>query len=618
MIGAERTVERYFCAYGPSRRLDTLTAHGLRLSGRDEEGGVPMAELPGPPFFLASLFQPELSGDGPRPHPMVTAWARAAVEHARQPPEPRGPGALSVGAVTFCDMTEHALRILRQDPPLVELAASPFDFDVSRAARGHVEPVRLASGGPLEAVAGTGAGGTYFVCADGSMLYADSEGGAGIIGSSVDEALETVIGLPGWLDFVDLSPADGEHAILARFAEQEAELREYHDLDEARAELRAALGLTERSPVELVTRLHAALLRTEPDFLLLTEEEGFAHRLLDEHPRPPLWEPVLARGREDLARLRADDRAAWDAVADDPVRRRLALRAVQFDRADGDLELLRHLLRRERESSMTDELRLAAVLVGRHGDVTDLALLEEVRKTDFDTHCGLSEMPGPGAGAAELVSWAEELDDAMFCTDPADEPLATWTELALDQGMTELARVALIRALDEIFLDQSTQRRPGDPSQLETSQLSWLARELERAGDLPQALRAQRLCAALQETAWDRVSERRDQARLERLCGQLPQAISTLAAIRGLLADPGDDSLRHWTRVNFGRFIAEEHYALARALADASHTDAGLAEEARALLAAADAILGELSEFPAKWVRELAEETAERVRDVSP
>ncbi|MGW0598997.1 hypothetical protein ACWD11_17865 [Streptomyces sp. NPDC002776] len=509
-------------------------------------------------------------------------------------------------------MTDHALQRLRQDPRPAELAALHFDFDLSRAVHGHVEPVRLASGGPIEVVAGSGAGGTYFVCADGSMLYADSEGGAGIIGSTVDEALEVVIGLPCWFDCVNLSPRDGEQAVLARVAELEAELRaDDAGFDAARTELRATLGLAERSPLELVTLLHTALLRTEPDFLLLTEEEGGAYRLLDEHPRPPLWEPVLARGRTDLALLWAGDRTAWDAVAGDPVRRRLALRAAQFDRRDGDLELLRQLLRRETESSMTDELRLAAVLVGRHGDVTDLPLLHEVRETDFDTHCGLSEIPEPGAGSAELSHWAEELDDAMFGTDPADEPLATWTELALDQGLTELARVALIRALDEIFLDQSTLRRPDDPTRLETSRINWLAHDLERAGDLPQSLRAQRLYATLQDTAWDRISALLDQARLERACGQLPLARTTLASVRALLADPGDDSLRHWTRVNFGRFIAEEHYALTRALADA-----GLPREARALLTAADAILGELSENPAEGLRELAGKTAERVGDV--
>ncbi|MFF1808752.1 hypothetical protein ACFVXW_06185 [Streptomyces sp. NPDC058251] len=82
VIGSERTVERYFCAYGPSRHLDTLRAHGLRFSGHDEDGHVRIVELPGHPFYLATLFQPELSGDGSRPHPIVRALARAAVAHA--------------------------------------------------------------------------------------------------------------------------------------------------------------------------------------------------------------------------------------------------------------------------------------------------------------------------------------------------------------------------------------------------------------------------------------------------------------------------------------------------------------------------------------------------------
>lgn len=89
LVGSGRTVERYFCSYGPSRHLDTLRAHGLRFSGHDEDGLPRVAELPGHPFFLASLFQPELSADGSRPHPIVRALARAAVEHAaratRQP-----------------------------------------------------------------------------------------------------------------------------------------------------------------------------------------------------------------------------------------------------------------------------------------------------------------------------------------------------------------------------------------------------------------------------------------------------------------------------------------------------------------------------------------------------
>jgi CTP synthase (UTP-ammonia lyase) len=83
-LGVERTVERYHCSYGLSRAfLDILGEHGLRFSGVDDNDDVRIAELPGHPFFLVTLFQPELAGDGGRAHPIITAFAAAA--HARQP-----------------------------------------------------------------------------------------------------------------------------------------------------------------------------------------------------------------------------------------------------------------------------------------------------------------------------------------------------------------------------------------------------------------------------------------------------------------------------------------------------------------------------------------------------
>ena len=75
-LGTTRTVERYFCAYGlDPGRLDALRAGGMRFTGVDEEGEVRVAELPEHPFFLATLFQPELAGDGTRAHPIVRAFA---------------------------------------------------------------------------------------------------------------------------------------------------------------------------------------------------------------------------------------------------------------------------------------------------------------------------------------------------------------------------------------------------------------------------------------------------------------------------------------------------------------------------------------------------------------
>jgi CTP synthase (UTP-ammonia lyase) len=83
ILGVDRTVERYHCSYGLNRaHLDTLAAHGLRFSGHDDEGDVRIAELPEHPFFLGTLFQPELAGDGTRPHPVIRAFAAAVVAHA--------------------------------------------------------------------------------------------------------------------------------------------------------------------------------------------------------------------------------------------------------------------------------------------------------------------------------------------------------------------------------------------------------------------------------------------------------------------------------------------------------------------------------------------------------
>ncbi|MGW2249667.1 CTP synthase C-terminal region-related (seleno)protein [Kitasatospora sp. NPDC001660] len=83
VLGTTRTTERYHCNYGLNAAyLDRLREHGLRFSGADETGEMRILELPDHPFFLASLFQPELSGDGTRPHAMIRALATAAVERA--------------------------------------------------------------------------------------------------------------------------------------------------------------------------------------------------------------------------------------------------------------------------------------------------------------------------------------------------------------------------------------------------------------------------------------------------------------------------------------------------------------------------------------------------------
>ncbi|OHV32472.1 MULTISPECIES: CTP synthase C-terminal region-related (seleno)protein [Pseudofrankia] len=83
VLGVERSMERYYCSYGVADEyLDRLRAGGLRFTGVDDDGQVRVLELADHPFFLATLFQPELAADTSRVHPVIRAFATAAVSRA--------------------------------------------------------------------------------------------------------------------------------------------------------------------------------------------------------------------------------------------------------------------------------------------------------------------------------------------------------------------------------------------------------------------------------------------------------------------------------------------------------------------------------------------------------
>ncbi|MGP3964994.1 CTP synthase C-terminal region-related (seleno)protein [Nonomuraea sp. 3N208] len=86
IMGTPTTMEAYVCSYGLNEAYtQTLTAGGLVFSGHAaDDGAVRVAELPGHPFFLATMYQPELAGDGRRPHPVIAAFAAAVARHAGQ------------------------------------------------------------------------------------------------------------------------------------------------------------------------------------------------------------------------------------------------------------------------------------------------------------------------------------------------------------------------------------------------------------------------------------------------------------------------------------------------------------------------------------------------------
>jgi CTP synthase (UTP-ammonia lyase) len=77
IYGCEQATERYHCSYGMNPQWqDRIGQATLRITGSDAEGSARVFELLNHPFFMGTLFQPELASV--QPHPMILAFARAA------------------------------------------------------------------------------------------------------------------------------------------------------------------------------------------------------------------------------------------------------------------------------------------------------------------------------------------------------------------------------------------------------------------------------------------------------------------------------------------------------------------------------------------------------------
>lgn len=70
--------EDFWCNYELNPEFRRAMEHGgLRITGVGEHGEARMIELPGHPFYLASLFRPQLSSAPGRPHPLIVAYLEA-------------------------------------------------------------------------------------------------------------------------------------------------------------------------------------------------------------------------------------------------------------------------------------------------------------------------------------------------------------------------------------------------------------------------------------------------------------------------------------------------------------------------------------------------------------
>ena len=76
--GRTKIQEQYHCNFGVNPDYeDVLRASALRVVGADDEGVMRVVELPDHPFFVGTLFVPQLTSAQSSPHPLVSGFLKA-------------------------------------------------------------------------------------------------------------------------------------------------------------------------------------------------------------------------------------------------------------------------------------------------------------------------------------------------------------------------------------------------------------------------------------------------------------------------------------------------------------------------------------------------------------
>jgi CTP synthase (UTP-ammonia lyase) len=80
LCGEAPFVGFHWCNYGVEPAyLDRLVAAGMVVSATAADAGIEALELPGHPFYVATLFQPQVgSSESGTLHPLIAALVRAA------------------------------------------------------------------------------------------------------------------------------------------------------------------------------------------------------------------------------------------------------------------------------------------------------------------------------------------------------------------------------------------------------------------------------------------------------------------------------------------------------------------------------------------------------------
>ena len=86
VYGRDEATEQFRCSFGLNQDYLPYFSKGpLKVTGTDRAGEARIVELSGHPFFVATLFLPQLGSRPSAPHPLVVAYLQAASAFERRP-----------------------------------------------------------------------------------------------------------------------------------------------------------------------------------------------------------------------------------------------------------------------------------------------------------------------------------------------------------------------------------------------------------------------------------------------------------------------------------------------------------------------------------------------------
>jgi CTP synthase (UTP-ammonia lyase) len=78
--GQDEITEQFVCNYGLNPKFrDTIEKGQLKIAGVDLDGEVRVVEVSGHPFYVGTLYQPQISSAPGSPHPLIVAYLRAVL-----------------------------------------------------------------------------------------------------------------------------------------------------------------------------------------------------------------------------------------------------------------------------------------------------------------------------------------------------------------------------------------------------------------------------------------------------------------------------------------------------------------------------------------------------------